>query len=107
MSTNILPIVIVIGSLLLLRAVFISSLPKWARLSFLLSAIFGVASGILGLCLNTVKLRSDMGLYLSHYQTFSGGVALGLLLGLLFSGHIATVCRAATKRQSPHAKTLS
>ena len=88
-----IPYIIVVCSLLMLRPACYSFLPTWARMLLVLSAVCGVASGVLGVFVHKVRIRSDMGRYLDHYQTFFGGITVGLALGLLISGQFTQIWR--------------
>jgi hypothetical protein len=87
------PYVIVIGSLLLLRAVFFSFLPAWARAGFAFAAVCGVASGLLGIWARRVGFHSHAGVVVSHYETFTNGITFGLLFILILSGQMLTIWR--------------
>jgi hypothetical protein len=82
------PYIVLIFSLISLRAVFSSLLPHWARIAFGLTVLSGVVYAVLGIWLHRIGYHSPNEAFVEHYKTFFGGIWLGLMASLFPSGQV-------------------
>jgi hypothetical protein len=63
---------------------------RWAKLVFILSSLIGIAKGSIGLAwdLGWFSVSSKGGQVLQSYLSMTGGLLLGFLFSLIFSGQL-------------------
>jgi hypothetical protein len=77
---------------------------RWAKVVFIVSAVIGIARGMVGLAwdLNWFVLGSEASRWLDSYLYMVGGLLLGFIFSLIFSGQLVGAKRVGDSKGSPN-----